>query len=325
MGGLARAIIGTCLFASALNVPANAHAQCIADLDGDGMIGASDTDLFVSCRDSPDMLRCSTIDLDINADGIVDWCDLNAIRCRTLRSDPGPSCCNVPCTPECTADFNGDGFVSVADLGPVAACLNDSSPPECAAADISGDGVVDCYDFGAYRCLYDPETSSADCCESPPCDCNCIPYVTVDVVLDATDIEATVACIGQPLDDSCRRADIDCDGEVTRCDADVVEAQVVAGAYDALLCEAMPCGACRVGDDCQYRSSTRCEAQGGAFMEGEACTDTPPPPPPPDEPLPQFRGGGGASCGASSSTGAPTALALLGMAGLLLAFRRRRR
>jgi hypothetical protein len=51
-----------------------------------------------------------------------------------------------PCTPDCPADFNGDGFVDFFDYDDFVACFEGAGTPGC-DADFNGDGFVDFFDY----------------------------------------------------------------------------------------------------------------------------------------------------------------------------------
>jgi MYXO-CTERM domain-containing protein len=142
---------------------------------------------------------------------------------------------------QCDGDVNGDGTVGTTDIGIVSVCLRIPDGEHCPRADINDDGIVNCYDVGAWQCLSRGSSPDPACCVDPVCVCECSPYVTLGDTLDDEDIMRTEMCIGRDRTGSCEDADVNCDGVTDRCDVEWVRVQVEEGRADPLTCERVPC------------------------------------------------------------------------------------
>jgi hypothetical protein len=118
---------------------------CVADIDHDGDVDATDVGLLVGylyCDAAQSDGGCASFDL--TGDGKVDDRDRDLVQALVGASCPDGW--SPPAGWRCAADANGDGVVDPTDIGFVMArfgCAPGTGDAACDAADVTRDGVVD--------------------------------------------------------------------------------------------------------------------------------------------------------------------------------------
>jgi hypothetical protein len=158
-------------------------------------------------------------------------------------------------------DVNCDGVVDLCDAS-IVGCRFGS-----ATADCCGDAVC-----GACEVFGGCQRASVDLCRSSggtylgddiACDCACNADVNDDGVVTYTGDVLFIRACTDPDHGECSRADVDCDGDVDRCD--VLRANCIVEGGDYTCCGTVGCGACIVGSDCVTTSPSDCASLSGEW------------------------------------------------------------
>ena len=173
--------------------------------------------------------------------------------CESGAPGPDPLC--TPC--ECAADVDSNGLVNFVDIQLVILCFYQQPTGVCANMDVDCDGVIGPGDANAAVCAFQ---GAEDCCSG----CACHGDVNANGVINFTDIQLVVQCLGVPPFGECERMDVNCDGVIDEDDIDTMIC-IWQGGFDCCVLEE-PEGACCIGFQCSSRTEVECLGSGGVYI-----------------------------------------------------------
>jgi hypothetical protein len=110
----------------------------------------------------------------------------------------------------CPGDFDGDQLIGLFDISQTQACLNQVATGSCAAGDMTGDGLVNFYDFRAMQ------NGALACPSFGPAPC--LGDFDGDGLFSPSDYFRVRACLGLNASGGCELADFDGNGFIGNMD-----------------------------------------------------------------------------------------------------------
>ncbi len=161
---------------------------------------------------------------------------------------------------DCQADLDGNTVVNFNDVTVVIGCVGQPPTGNCAAADVTCDGVIDADDINAAVCAFQ---QNPGCCEP----CLCDGDADGNSVVNFADVYQIILCDGQPATGPCASRDLNCDGLVNHVDIDAAVC-IFQGFGDCCA----PRGSCCLGDGgCATTTEAACAAVSGSFNLNGTC------------------------------------------------------